>query len=792
MDKLKNIDWKQIGINHGEKIGAVIVVLLAVFALWSSRWSSEWGRGDKTVTQLEDKAQATLDTLLVSEWPTEKTSGAEQGEWQFMDIADIGDRATRMGKAVGFEKYLFTTELVWPLKPQRKKRSRLELSPPEDVVLAVVTDSFALKKSEEDKKDGEKSDEEDKKDGDDKKNEEETIFRGSKASSGTGAGGTNNGRSASGGGGNTGLGGGDSGGGLGGLGGGGLGGGGLGGGNSLDDKEKGKGRSSSGGGRGAGGLGGGGLGGGGLGGGDALGGNSGIGGSGFAQAPANFKAEGHRVVTVRAIVDTYRQREQLARSLHLPFSHPLVSNSLKYLDYKIQRKVAVPGDEPWSGEWEDVDVQVAIDMIAKADGRDNEVVDREVTNVAMTMPLPPRLVQPWGKEASHPRIEDFTLSESQIERQRKQDELIRKHYEEFMKKNKNKKGGRRKTGGWSKSNVDLNSMKDKLLKDGDKKTLEDFKKDLEEQGLTATTKSAIGNLFLFRYLDFAVEQGKTYRYRVRLELENPHFGLPPDELDDYALGEREVLETDWSEPSAPIKVPYDYEYFVSDVTDGAEAEADVNMFYWYYKSGTKTSADDDLNKSGLSVKVGDFVGGEKKTYVLRMDKETLNKETVVFESRDVLLGVSAPPVLDPSVLTDLKDEIAAMDRNQRKTFGARMTVAKPDGDVLTVTTPHNDSTLAKRRRFMEQMVKHFDGLGWKDREDGTVASSSRRNRNNRNNNPGDPGYGDYGDNDMGGPPPGYDGGSGYGEDYNSGQGMDGPPPGYGGGGPPPGYGGGGG
>lgn len=483
-------------------------------------------------------------------------------------------------------------------------------------------------------------------------------------------------------------------------------------------------------------------------------------------------------MTVRAIVNVYRQREQLARSLHLPISHSLVTSSLKYLDYKIQRKVAVPGDDPWSSEWEDVDTQVAVDVIRNANKRDPETVDSAVTNKAMTMPLPQRLTEKWGKEVSHPRIENFTLSQSQIDRQKKQDELIRKHYEALQKK-QNKKKKKQGTRGWSNDTLNQQEKENELASDKD--AWKKYKKDLEEAGLTEATNSAVGNLFLFRYIDFAVEQGKTYRYRVRVELENPHYGLPPDELDDYALAEREVLETEWSEPSGPIEVPYDSQYFVNKVQDGIEPEAEINMFYWYFESGTKISADDELDRSGLKVKVGDFVGGEKKSYVLRMDRQTLNKEKVQFESRDILLGVSTP-ALDPNVLTGLKDQLNAMDRDARSSLGSRLTVARPDGDILTVSTPYGDRTLARRRGFMRAMNKHFDELGWKDREGEAVASGGGLGGGLGGGSNGLSNYG--GDGDNGGPPAGQDGGPppGYGGDGDGGGG--GPPAGYNNGAPP--------
>jgi hypothetical protein len=761
MDKLKNIDWKQFGINHGEKIGITVVVLLAAFALYSSRWM-----GDKrTSRELEKKALDTQMAMENSDWPTDKEV-SDQGDFQFLDIANIEDRANRMGSAVGFEKYVFTTELTWPLTPQRKKRSKLEMVAPQNLQVSYVTDAFAERKSVSDSnEDGKDGAEKDGKSSDDEDKEEDIGSRFNGDDVGGGGGGAKNGRSVGG------LGGG----GLSGLDGGELSGGGLGG--------------LSGGDLAGGGLAGGGLAGGGLGGGRKKNRGRGVGGlndsagnaGGLAGAEDNspFKAEGRRAVTVRAIVDVYRQREQLARSLHLPLSHPLVTSSLKYLDYKIQRKVAVPGDDPWSSDWEDVDTQVAVDMIRKANKLDPEKIDSAVTNEAMTMPLPQRLTEKWGKEVSHPRIEDFTLSSSQIDRQKKQDELIRKHYEALQKKKK-KKQGKRGARGWS--NDALNQQEKESELASDKNAWKKYKKDLEEAGLTETSNSAVGNLFLFRYIDFAVEQGKTYRYRVRVELANPHFGLPPDELEDYALAEREVLETDWSEPSGPIDVPYDYQYFVNKVQGGIEPEAVVNMFLWYYESGTSISADDELDRSGgLKVKVGDFIGGEKKSYVLRMDKKTLNKEKVQFESRDILLGASTP-ALDPNVLTDLKTQLNAMDRDARSALGARLTVARPDGDILTVSTPYGDRTLARRRNFMRAMDKHFDGLGWKDREGTAVASGGSALGGGLG---GGAGLGNYGgDGNNGGPPAGQGGPpAGYGGD-GDGAGGGGPPAGYNNGAPP--------
>ena len=154
-----------------------------------------------------------------------------------------------------------------------------------------------------------------------------------------------------------------------------------------------------------------------------------------------------------------------------------------------------------------------------------------------------------------------------------------------------------------------------------------------------------------------------------------------------------------------------------------------------------------------------------------------------FESQDLLLNVREAPVLDPAVFTDLKTEIASLGR-QRKVLGPRITVSRPDGEVLTMTAGDREADLQFRREYMKAMMEEFDS--WKDAdtsddsEGSLLGGSSRRRkgRSNRRSNPGDP-YGgdDNGGGGSGGPPPGYGDGAppGYGGDGDN----NGPPPGYG-------------
>ncbi len=62
---------------------------------------------------------------------------------------------------------------------------------------------------------------------------------------------------------------------------------------------------------------------------------------------------------------------------------------------------------------------------------------------------------------------------------------------------------------------------------------------------------------LFRFVDYKVEPGKKYRYRVKLWLANPNYKLPPQVLEDEKYAQEPWLLTEWSTPSNVVRVPAD-------------------------------------------------------------------------------------------------------------------------------------------------------------------------------------------------------------------------------------------
>ncbi len=59
---------------------------------------------------------------------------------------------------------------------------------------------------------------------------------------------------------------------------------------------------------------------------------------------------------------------------------------------------------------------------------------------------------------------------------------------------------------------------------------------------------------LLRFFDFTVEEGHTYQYRVQVILKNPNHKLPLNLLKEPKYAAEEVLKTEFSEPTEPVRV----------------------------------------------------------------------------------------------------------------------------------------------------------------------------------------------------------------------------------------------
>lgn len=93
---------------------------------------------------------------------------------------------------------------------------------------------------------------------------------------------------------------------------------------------------------------------------------------------------------------------------------------------------------------------------------------------------------------------------------------------------------------------------------------------------------------LFRFFDFTIEPGKKYRYRVRLVVKNPNYGVPVSLVEKPELTKEEYFDTPWSNVSEMITVEKDSALLVGPVKPGPayrEGKAEVVIKQWDDRHG---------------------------------------------------------------------------------------------------------------------------------------------------------------------------------------------------------------
>lgn len=102
--------------------------------------------------------------------------------------------------------------------------------------------------------------------------------------------------------------------------------------------------------------------------------------------------------------------------------------------------------------------------------------------------------------------------------------------------------------------------------------------------------------------DFSAEQGKMYRYRMRVVVNNPLFGRAQFLSDDQkGAAQSPTLEGAWSDWSEPIRVEDNRQYFVVSASEddqlgtGPRAAVEVYEFYYgYWRKGSTTLSPGDM------------------------------------------------------------------------------------------------------------------------------------------------------------------------------------------------------
>ncbi|MFN7769229.1 MAG: hypothetical protein ACK5WR_23490 [Planctomycetaceae bacterium] len=128
---------------------------------------------------------------------------------------------------------------------------------------------------------------------------------------------------------------------------------------------------------------------------------------------AAVKSRGKRAIVVTAVVERRAQLDRLRKAHHLE-TLSQAESLLNYADFKLQRKRAIPAKDPWSGEWEDVKIDSALDTLNKVVLEEADLVAAEFIEGVFTMSLPRRADGDWDpRYVVHPRIP--TLDKQQRE-----------------------------------------------------------------------------------------------------------------------------------------------------------------------------------------------------------------------------------------------------------------------------------------------------------------------------------------------------------------------------------------
>lgn len=472
-------------------------------------------------------------------------------------------------------------------------------------------------------------------------------------------------------------------------------------------------------------------------------------GGGMAQQRPRLNGQGFHFVSVRAVFPLRDQISKFADATNQSYSQAAANFDI--IDFELQRQVGQKGSNQWpenEESWEPVDINVVKDILDQSAGFEPDVVSSVVTNSVITMPLPMRISGEWRNQATHDRIKNFVLTPEQVQMEM---DLNRAMLQQAVESKKEMRQTTIRRGGFSDLQFDSRELQGALmgseniyamggydggegyggggaggmmrggaattarnrrtqqaqasnnpfdqliskLAEGSEKP-EDREKAIRDW--IKERASVDGELLLFRYLDFSVEPGKTYRYRARLILRNPNFGKRIADAGGLAhVVAGETRTTEWSNITDPVTVQEDTYYFLTRVNEPRGANrllpsAQLDVFHWDSKYGTM------VNKA-FEVRMGQPVADQVKAEVIDAAGQKVEKDfDYAFNSGNFLVDAVEDLTIDRNFHSnDRMDPKLRLDllRGFRDRFRTQAQVLmKDDRDDELV---HRDQTKLKDR-----------------------------------------------------------------------------------------------
>ena len=268
-----------------------------------------------------------------------------------------------------------------------------------------------------------------------------------------------------------------------------------------------------------------------------------------------------------------------------------------YVYYEIERAEIEPGKGPNDLEW------VRLELIKEYNINRNlwsgvgaDVVDPNYLAppvvIPMAYPLPP-VAKKFGEEVAHPPVIPM-LTDSQTDLLQQMEKYQQRLLERMFEVDENAVLKQNPFGGRSAGPGDSGSGS--TLGTGPQLTQEEAEEIIKPVEVTH---------YLFRYLDFKVEPGKTYRYRARLYLANPNYDLAPNFIEEEALAKELNIATDFSDPSNMVTIPLESRILVTGVTAATTSWGDpttsVTAIYFDMKNGAEWYVEREMAYRGTTV-----------------------------------------------------------------------------------------------------------------------------------------------------------------------------------------------
>jgi len=229
--------------------------------------------------------------------------------------------------------------------------------------------------------------------------------------------------------------------------------------------------------------------------------------------PQGDFTEGRRYVVLTGLIP-WRDQQEIFDRLPLFRNMPASKNELRYEGFVVERTEVRPAT---TDAWQLLDLQTLSDEMARWSREQPELVDDEATLPGMAVPLAPR-VTPWTAAEVVPQ--GIPLRGEREEAQIEQPVRPRRPFH-----------------AWNPQQAINN-----------------------RNVVQAAPRQTVGMPNrMFRVFDFTVEPEKQYRYRVRLVVQNPNFGMHPGFLKSPDLAKNSFELAPASLPSDVLSIPRDWQ-----------------------------------------------------------------------------------------------------------------------------------------------------------------------------------------------------------------------------------------